>query len=217
MKPTLMATVTPRQWSAEQMQDVTFRFEIHNSGSSALEIFPKTIALKWLMSQAGLGMEWDLAFAGMEPGARSHGVELRTYYGPPGEPVNATWLESTRLRLEPGAKWNTTLTACWIPRRLLVPASLDPATLDPKGYDNIEAARIDLTQASVLVFGSTCESMRAAMAAGPEFLRGHVVVFFDRAGQYALQATYRQQPILYPFVQTLTIEAAPITLDVGAK
>lgn len=225
----LRAQVEPAVWPAGALTDVRFRLVLINEGERKAAIYPGAARLSDVSSVAGAGISWQLRFRGA--GGPVHQQEMRSWYGPPGEPPSASAVKKqTEVRLRPSGAHETELFACWIPNALLSPRHLDPAALDPTGMDNIAeheiqrqwpshlqmvpplARRIPLHQASLLVFRETAARLEPLMAARPDFLRASfstVVAFFVSPGDHELEAAYLQHSWM-DIGEALTAEA-PIT------
>lgn len=231
MKLSLHATIEPNQWPMDRMQNVLIRLDLRNDGETAIPVYPRVVSLHGLVSTASMGVEWDLVFRPEGKGGQPKIVELRTYYGPPGEPVDEKWMRKTALILKSGESWKSEIHACWVPNALLKPAHLDPTTLDPNGYDNINpqpanpaagglgrpprlAEVIPLARASVLIFNASSVELTPASAMNDDFLRGHLVMFFTEPGPYHLQAVYRQAAFMVP-IQAFEVNSQPLPLQIG--
>jgi len=212
----LQASVDPAAWPDRDMKDVTIHVTLKNNSKKPVTIYPEFTALSWQTSVASMGMSWELAFVPSTPGAAASGRELRTYYGPPGEPVSDEAMRKAGLVLKPGKERATTLKALWIPNSLLDPGSLSAAVLDPQGLDDLKSIP-DLKRSSVLVFGTSLGAFKKRMAENKAPLRDYMVVFFSAPGKYALKAAYRQVSTMCPFVEKLSAAAKPVELVVGGK
>jgi hypothetical protein len=216
MKIALQASLTPGDWSGSEMQDVTIRLVLKNTSEKPITVYPSFTDLSWKTSVASMGMSWVLNFESpAEPGSAA-GRELRTYYGPPGEPVSEDALRRAGVVIKPGKEKTTTLKACWIPRALLHPDDLSLAVLDPQGYDNLKAIP-RLGQASVLVFNADRATLKNHPGKQQGLLRGYMVVFFQRPGRYVLRAAYRQTPVMCKVVQPAEAAAEPVAFTAGGK
>jgi len=212
----LQAIVAPAAWPEREMEDVTIHVTLKNNTKKPVTIYPEFTALSWQTSVASMGMSWELSFVASTPGGIASGRELRTYYGPPGEPVSDEEMRKDGQVLNPGKEKKTTLNALWIPNALLDPGSLSAAALDPRGLDDLKSIP-DLKRSSVLVFGTSLDVFKKRMAENKAPLRDHMVVFFSTPGRYTLKATYRQRPTMCPFVEKFSATARPVELVVGRK
>jgi hypothetical protein len=210
----LKATVAPALLPEREMKDIVIELVLKNSSTRPVTIYPSFTALSWLSSVASMGMSWDLAFVSAAAGASASGRELRTYYGPPGEPATGEALRKAGVVLKPGKEHKTTLKALWVPNALLDPSSLSLEVLDPQGFDNLKSIP-DLKRSSVLVFDASPKDFRAGLGKDKEILRDHMVVFFSAPGKYGLQASYRQYPTMSPVVDEVSAVAAPVELTIA--
>jgi hypothetical protein len=210
----LKATVAPALLPEREMKDVVIELVLKNSSTKPVTIYPSFTALSWLTSVASMGMSWDLAFVSAAAGASASGRELRTYYGPPGEPVTDEALRKAGVVLKPGKEHKTTLKALWVPNALLDPSSLSLEVLDPQGFDNLKSIP-NLRRSSVLVFGASSAAFKTGLGKNKEILRDHMVVFFSAPGKYGLQASYRQYPTMSPVVEEVSAVAAPVELTIA--
>jgi hypothetical protein len=211
----LNASVNAAIWPEREMKDVVIDLTLRNASTKPFTLYPTFTALSWLTSVASMGMTWNLAFVSATPGGSATARELRTYYGPPGEPVTREAVRKAGVVLKPGKERKTTLKAVWLPNALLGPGSLAAGILDPEGFDNLKAVP-NLEGSSVLVLNASAKQLGADLGKRKDLLRGHMVVFFAAPGKYSLQATYRQQPLMCPFVEEVSAVAKPVELTIGA-
>ncbi|MEW6516645.1 MAG: hypothetical protein AB1439_07080 [candidate division FCPU426 bacterium] len=209
----LEAEVEPAVWPANKMRDITIRLRMTNNSPLPVTIYPAYTALAWKVSVASMGMTWDLKFKPEEPGLSASGHELRTYYGPPGEPVSELAVRKAGKVLKPGAEHVTTLQACWIPHALLQTEHLSMQTLDPEGLDNLRSIP-QFDKCSVLVFGASSAWIKDH-SKSKEMLRGFMVVFFSGPGRYTLRASYHQTPVMCKIVEELKAEATGVEVEAG--
>ncbi len=209
----LEAEIEPALWPSHKMRDVTIRLRMTNNSPLPVTIYPAYTALSWQISVASMGMDWDLKFKPEVQGLHASGHELRTYYGPPAEPVNEDAVRKARKELAPGAEQVTTLRACWVPNSELKPEQLSVATLDPDGMDELKNIP-EIERSSVLVFGANRAWIKDHIK-DKEFLRGLMVVFFSGPGRYTLHASYHQGPVMCKIVEELKAEALPVEVEVG--
>jgi hypothetical protein len=203
--------IAPATFPADAMHDVSFKFTFRNDGDAPVLIYPGAAKLCAHASTAGTGICWEMGFDA-KSGAVADVREIRTWYGPPGEPPLATAIKKqTEVRLAPRKEKTTELRACWIPNALLPPASLTPAVLDPEGMDGIDTPAagtspgaprplkdtFPLARASALLFGTDCATMKKAMRERQDFLRGHVVALFGGPGDWQARVGFLQQPWLF--------------------
>lgn len=157
--------------------DVRLRLVLRNAGSAPISLATDMAKLAAVASYAGVGITWGLDIAGVKI------RELRSWYGPPGNPPAPSAITKAARTLAPGASETVEMPAAWIPNRVLEPRHL--ANLDPQGMDNLG----DVSGASVLVLFPRGLDRKA-----DDFLRGHVVAFFPGPGTYELRASYAQAP-----------------------
>lgn len=169
---------------------------LRNSGSAAISLATDVAKLAAVASYAGVGITWGIDIKGVKI------CELRTYYGPPGNPPAPSVITQASRTLAPGACQTVEMPAAWIPNNVLEPRHL--ANLDPHGMDRLG----DVSGASVLVFHP-----RGLDRSRDDFLRGHVVAFFPAPGTYELRASYTQAPWMGVGEQHHAV-AAPITVAV---
>ena len=212
----LKATLAPAFLPEREMKDVVIQLSLKNSSTRPVTIYPSFTALSWLSSVASMGMSWDLTFVSAAAGASASGRELRTYYGPPGEPATGEALRKAGVVLKPGKEHKTTLKALWVPNALLDPSSLSLEVLDPQGFDNLKSIP-NLRRSAVLVFGASSAAFKTGLGKNKEILRDHMVVFFSAPGKYALQASYRQYPTMSPMVAEVSAVAAPVELTIAGS
>jgi hypothetical protein len=212
----LQASLEPAIWPEREMKDVTIQLTLNNNSKRPVTIYPAFTALSWQVSVASMGMSWDLTFVPSTLGASASGRELRTYYGPPGEPVTDDAIQKAGLVLKPGKEKKITLSALWIPSLLLDPASLSVEVLDPQGLDDLKSIP-DLKRSSVLVLNASRSTLKKSMGKDKSILRGYIVVFFTAPGRYALKASYRQDSTMCRIVEKLSAVAKPIDVVVAGK
>ena len=223
MTLSLHATIDPSAWPADAACEVAIRLALRNDGKKKLAVSPTVAKLAAISSFAGMGITWSIGF--VIDGDAVPMQELRSWYGPPGNPPSPAWAKQQAVELAPGAEHVTQMIGSWIPNARLEPRHLVPATLDPEGMDNVAAPsrhegqppplaqRIPLAQASVLVFGAPWSALEKTMTKD-DFLRGKVVAFFTKPGAYQLRAQYAQMSWL-DVGEKLRVEAAPVALRVG--
>ena len=212
----LTASLAPAAWPEREMKDVTVQLTLKNNSAKPVTLYPSFTALSWQMSVASMGMSWELVFVPSNPGASASGRELRTYYGPPGEPVTDAAMRKAGVVLKPGKERKTTLNALWVPSALLDPASLSMEVLDPQGLDDLKSIP-NLKRSSVLIFGASSGEFKKSLGRTREILRGYMVVFFSAPGTYVLKAAYRQDPTMCSFVETVSASARSFEVVVGGK
>ena len=226
----LRASTFPDRLPLDRTCDVDLQFTLCNQGRKAIEIYPKAAKLAALASFAGVGISWSLALIPENSDVPLPLLELRRWYGPPGNPPSPAYAKQLGVSLGPGAQHVERQLACWIPNARLAPEHLAPAVLDPQGMDNIAARswtpppghpvppplqdHFPLAQASVLVLGSNAASVEAAMRQQTDFLRGHVVAFIPAAGAYDLHVGYAQNSWM-GLGKTFQVRASPVRLRVG--
>jgi hypothetical protein len=231
MRISARLSVEPAIWPARALQDVTLRMILKNEGASAAVVYPLIAKTIPRTSMAGEGIEWTLQATAAGNRAPVRIQEIRTYYGPPGEPRAAKWLKANgQVTLSPGREHATEIAACWIPNSLLKPEQLDPAMLDPDGMDGIGPRKFDLpagqesapplssliplTKASILVLGRRCADMKKDLGKKRELLRGEVVGFFPAPGAYVLEASFIQDSWMQ-IGEKLSVPTAPVSISVG--
>jgi len=210
----LKVRVAPAAWPERETKDVTIELTLKNNTTKSVTLYPAFTALSWLTSVASMGMSWELEFVSATPGGSASGRELRTYYGPPGEPVTEKALRKAGVVLKPGKERKTALNAVWIPNAILDPSSLSEEVLDPQGLDNLKSIP-NLKRSSVLVFNASAKDFKTALGKDKEMLRGYLVAFFSTPGKYALKATYRQHPTMFPLVERVSASARPVELTIA--
>jgi hypothetical protein len=219
----LRATITPDRLPADAACDVVLRLVLRNDGTVPVPLALELAKLDAISSYAGVGVTWSIKFD--DPaGAASPIQELRTWYGPPGNPPPPSIVDARAVGLAPGAETSAEFAACWIPNAQLEPRHLEPAALDPQGMDNVAppsryaglptlGERVPLARASVLVLAPTWKSLADARAADG-FLRGHVVAFFGAPGTYQLRAQFWQSSHTDP-ASSVHAVAEPVAVAVG--
>ena len=224
MTISLHAQISPGELPADAAIDVGIRLALRNDGSRPASASPMLAKLGAISSYAGIGITWSIGFIG-DDDAQVPLVEIRTWYGPPGNPPAPGLAKQQAVKLAPGTEHVTGLSAAWIPNALLEPRHLDPASLDPQGMDGIAGPvrfegqppplveRIPLARASVLVFGMSASQLATAKAKD-DFLRGHVVALFTRPGAYRFSAAYLQTSWM-DIGEQFTAQAAPVSIRVG--
>ena len=226
----LRVTSTVDQLPLDRTCDLELELVLTNRGRKAIEIYPNAAKLAAIASYAGIGITWAIALipAGSETPLPL--LELRRWYGPPGNPPSPAYAKQQAVSLAAGEEHVAHLVACWIPNAHLSPDHLAPAVLDPEGMDNVAprswtpppgypmppplVESFPLAQASVLVFNATAPAIEAAMRDKPDFLRGHVVAFVPGAGAYELHAGYQQSSWM-GLGSTFDVRATPLRLVVG--
>lgn len=209
----LQTEIEPAVWPAHKMKDVAIRLRLTNNSPLPVTIYPEYTSLSWLVSVASMGMSWDLKFKPEGQGLSAFGHELRTYYGPPAEPVSETAVRKAGKVLKPGAEFQTTLRACWVPNSFLKPEQLSLAVLDPEGMDELKNIP-QIERSSVLVFGANSGWVKDHLKQ-KDFLRGSMTVFFSGSGRYTLHAAYHQTPVMCKIVEALKAEALPVEVEAG--
>jgi hypothetical protein len=81
--------VEPAVWPTGSLQDVTIRLILRNDGPKTALVYPLAIKPIGRISIAGEGIEWTLEAKAADGDIPVPIQELRTYYGPPGEPREA--------------------------------------------------------------------------------------------------------------------------------
>ena len=170
----LSAALTPARLPQTPC-DVTLRMELRNAGRTPISLATDLAKLDAVASYAGAGVTWGIEIS------RVKICELRTWYGPPGNPPAPSAIAKLARPLAPAASKVVELPAAWIPASELEPRHL--ANLDPQGMDGLG----DVSGSSVLVFHARKLDRKA-----DDFLRGHVVAFFPGPGTYELRVSYAQ-------------------------
>jgi hypothetical protein len=221
MTVSLHAALSLDRWSSTEAADLQLRLTLRNDGTAAAKVYPTAAKLAAIASYAGIGISWGVQLQDVA-GAQIPIRELRTWYGPPGNPPSPQWAESSAVKLAPGAKHELAIPMAWIPNAKLKPRQLDPTVIDPEGMDSIAgphkgpqwpipiSEQIPLATASVLVVGSP---LGAVALDKEDSLRGKVVAFVVSPGDYTLQAFYSQHSFMGVGEQ-LSATAAPIALRV---
>ncbi len=226
----LRASIVPDRLPIDRICDVDLQLALCNEGKETIEIYPNAAKLAAIASFAGIGISWSLVLTPEHGEPPLPLLELRRWYGPPGNPPSPASAKQHAVSLGPGAQHVERQLACWIPNARLAPEHLRPEVLDPDGMDNIAARswtpppgydappplheRFPLARASVLVLGANAASIGAAMREQTDFLRGHVVAFVPAAGTYELRVGYVQNSWM-GLGKTFQVLAAPVRLDVG--
>ena len=190
----LQLDVSPDRLRLDTASDLELRLRL--TTDARVTIYPAAAKLEAIVSYAGVGITWGVSLAG--PDGAVPIKELRTWYGPPGNPPAPSWVKRDAIELRPGVEHVITLPACWIPNAEIDPASLDPKLLDPQGMDNISGPGfvghpplvelVALARCSVIAFAPLGQLDRSKV----DFLRGRVVAFVPAAGSYELTAAYQQ-------------------------
>ena len=231
MSVSLSVTASPERLPLDRICDVELGLTLTNTGTKSVEIVPKAAKLAAIASFAGIGITWSFELLPEGGGASLPVIELRRWYGPPGNPPSPAYAKKDSVTIKPGAQHVEPMVACWIPNDRLAPEHLSPATIDPEGMDNIGPRAwtppagtsipaplhesFPLAQASVLVLQVNASFIKPAMKKLPDFLRGHVVAFVPGAGTYQMQVGYSQNSWM-GVGETLLVRAAPVPLRVGA-
>ncbi len=198
--------------SCSHLTEVLVTLSLENRGSAPLAVFPGAAQLR---ARAGwVGPFWELSIRMNGTEQPTWIRELRTYYGPPAEPPASRYWESAKVMLQPGARQETTLRACWIPRSLLRPEHLSRTALDPDGQDRLEDSKVPLTGSNVLVLERTCREVSSEMQKRADFLRPGVVVFLPGPGPLELCFGYSQAAhSFYRAMPSAEASAVPLRLD----
>lgn len=226
----LRVSAAPDRLPLDRICDIDLQLTLCNEGTEKVEIYPKAAKLDAVASSAGIGISWTLALIPQTSNDPVPLLELRHWYGPPGNPPAPSYAKSLATTLAPGEQHVHRQLACWIPNARLAPEHLSPAVLDPQGMDNIATRswtppagyklppplqdHFPLAQASVLVLGANAAALESAMREEADFLRGHVVAFVPAAGTYHLHVGYAQSSWM-GLGKTFQVRAAPVRLDIG--
>src|SRR5438067_228205 len=94
----LSAHAEPAAWPVDALCDVVFRLVLTNEGDREVAVYPLAARLSDMITSAGVGISWQLRFSG--PNGPVPQQELRTYFGPPGNPPSPSAVKSsTEVRL----------------------------------------------------------------------------------------------------------------------
>jgi hypothetical protein len=106
--------VTPTDWPAALMQDVTFKLTLVNRSGAAVRVYTKTSMIAGMVG--GAGPIHGLLFRPSGGGATIHLTQIMgAVSGPPGTPPPAAWHEAEAFDLARDAQYEWTIAACWIP------------------------------------------------------------------------------------------------------
>jgi hypothetical protein len=222
MPISLHVTATPDRWPHDAACDVALRFTLRNDSAAKVSVAARVAQLDAMSSNAGIGIAWHVELVDANEVAAPM-QEIRTYYGPPGNPPSPQWVKDQAVTIKPAAEYVRELVACWIPNMLLEPRHLRADALDPERMDNIAgpsrgpmlalAERFPLERASVVVVGASWAQLAAARSAD-DFLRGHVVAFIAQPGAFELRVQYVQDSWL-GIGERMRIAAAPVAITAG--
>lgn len=184
---TLLARFDPPRLAAGDLQDVVLRLQLMNSGPRPVAVYPGAAVFS---ANLGWGSPtWHLEPVGSPPGASL--VSLRSYYGPPGHPPNASYFAPHRRVLAPAARHEELIPGCFIPALALDSDSLSPRRLDPQGFDGFAAPPAGT---AVLLLRRNCAWVREQMKQGAAFLRPGLFLLMPKPGPVKLEVHYRQKP-----------------------
>ena len=207
MTLTLHPALSREQLPIDKACDLDVKLVLRNDGKEAITIYPNAAKLSAIVSYAGIGISWMIELADTS-GTRVPFHELRTWYGPPGNPPAPSWANEHAVKLAPGKEHASSVGLCWIPSVLLEPRHIDPKTIDPENMDRVVPPGPD---ASVLVVNARVETLNRKKA---DFLRGHVVAFVPQPGEYALRFAYSQST-WGNNVGNLASNVAPVKFEIG--
>jgi hypothetical protein len=187
--------------------DIKFEIVFENKGREKVSIYPK--AAYWSVKLGWYSPSLDINISG------TVFKELRSYYGPPGQPPGQAFFEKDRVDLKPDKRYSQSIQACWLPNPVMTKDNLKISTLDPENMDGLKGN--DFTGASVLVLGTTCkELLPGKKPEQVDFLRGKTIIFFNKPGDYLLKLSYSQKAWSGFFKPDAEMEltAAPVKLRV---
>src|SRR6185295_13705542 len=95
--------------------EVELVFTLSNQGREAIEIYPQAAKLAALASYAGIGISWSIALTPENSETPLPLVELRRWYGPPGNPPSPEYAKKLSVSLRAGGEHVERQVACWIP------------------------------------------------------------------------------------------------------
>jgi hypothetical protein len=186
--------------------DLDVTLVLRNDGTQPLTIYPNAAKLSAIVSYAGIGISWMIELADVG-GTRLPFQELRRWYGPPGNPPAPSWANEHALKLAPGDAHSSSVALCWLPNVVLEPRHLDPKTIDPEKMDRVAPP----PDTSVLVVNGRVAALDRK---NDDFLRGHVVGFVPKPGEYALRFAYSQST-WGNNVNNLASNVAPVKFEIG--
>lgn len=200
--------------------DFDLTVTLRNDGADPITIYPRAAKLGPIFSYAGIGITWSLELAAAD-GTKWPLQELRTWYGPPGNPPAPSWANEHAVKLARGKEHVENFALAWLPNTVLEPRHLDAKTLDPEGMDHIAsppkygshptvADRIELAKSNVLVFNR----LAALDTKKDDFLRGNVVGFVPTARVYELRIAYVQDSFM-KVGEKVVSNVAPVRFEVG--
>jgi hypothetical protein len=189
-------------------QDLALELRFTQQAQAAVTIYPDAAQLAQRSGWGGPTFEVRLVPEAGGPAVPL--VELRTWYGPPGQPPTAAYFAPHRRKVKPGRTEQHVLRACWLPGGTLLPGQLEARVLDPQGMDGLEASW--LGGASVLVLGRRCAELEPRRRA-PDLLRGHVIALVPTGGRYGVSVVYAQQQWgAFKPTNPLRLQSAPVSL-----
>src|SRR5438552_501236 len=102
MSLSMSVTVSPDRLPLDRICDVEVALTLTNTGNSPIEIFPQAAKLAAVASFAGIGITWSFEL-NPEGGTTSLPViELRRWYGPPGNPPSPAYAKKGSVTIKPG-------------------------------------------------------------------------------------------------------------------
>jgi hypothetical protein len=198
LEPIVTLTIHPRA-SRDQLPidapcDVDITAVLRNDGKEAITIYPTAAKLSPIISYAGIGITWSLELADAK-GKPCPLFELRTYFGPPGNPPAPSWANEQAVTLAPGATHSTTFQACWFPNAALEPRHLSMKAFDPTGMNAqfFKNQKIDFAKASVFVMNGRVAAFDRSR---DDFLSGRVIGLVQEPRACELRLGYMQHSFM---------------------
>lgn len=124
---TLALAVEPTVLPSSKMVDLSFNLRFSNACSEEVQVFPATAQMEIVSGWAST--QWHLQITTPKD---TYLQELRSWYGPPAEPPEEKYYQDKMILIASGKHFDTTIRACWIPHRLLMPENLAIRGNSPK-------------------------------------------------------------------------------------
>ncbi|MCG6169568.1 hypothetical protein [Leptospira sanjuanensis] len=179
---TLDCSASQNEFSSSNIQEIEFTVRLTNISGLNLEIYPKIAPFIGVGGWGGPSFGLNFLETSFQ--------ELRSYYGPPGQPPNRNFYETNSTLLLPGESHFKTWKTCWIPRDAIPSNSVSKENLDPEGMDAVDENRFQ--QSSFLVLGKGKDEILKEMNLRADFLRPNLLIVFPGPGNYEFHVSYHQ-------------------------
>jgi hypothetical protein len=181
----MTAAFEPDRLPPDELVDVRLIVTFTNPGPEAVTLYAGAAMFS---VQGGWGSPtWDLR---TEAAPAQTLLELRTWYGPPGDPPTQDYYVRHRKWLAAGESHTAIERGCFIPARRLSAEHLSPQSLDPDQMDGFMAPP---PGTSVLAFGIDRDWALTEMKKRADFLRPGLLLFLP-PGDMPFRLRYRQRP-----------------------